>query len=106
MGGHAGGLDRFFYQARREGTGRLHRLAQCWRGWNDVDKLNVFNADSLVSEAMIWQPIVLMAGEILKTPALKAKYGAKAESYLKMSEEMFEKYDKRGSCARPRTAAA
>jgi hypothetical protein len=63
----------------------------------DVDKLNAFNADSLVSEAMIWRPVVQMSGEILKTPALKAKYGARAESYLKLSEQMFEKYDKRGS---------
>ena len=66
----------------------------------DVDKLDDFNADSLLGEAMVLRPVVLMAGEILKTPALKEKYGAKAESYLKLSEQIYEKWDKRGALAR------
>ena len=62
-----------------------------------VDNLDDFYADSLLGEAMALRPVVLMAGEILKTPALKAKYGAKAESYIKLSEQVFEKWDKRGA---------
>ena len=46
---------------------------------------------------MFLRPMVLMAGEILKTPALKEKYGAKAEEYIKLSEQMFEKWDSRGA---------
>ena len=53
--------------------------------------------DIEVGDAMFLRPMVLMAGEILKTPALKEKYGAKAEEYLKLSEQMFEKWDSRGA---------
>jgi hypothetical protein len=63
----------------------------------DVDKLNDFNADSLLGEAMVLRPVVLMAGVILKVPALKAKYGAKAEGYIKLAEQTFEKWDKRAA---------
>ena len=63
----------------------------------DVDALNTFSADSLLGEAMVLRPVVLMAGEILKTPALKDKYGAKAEGYIKLAETIFEKWDKRGA---------
>jgi hypothetical protein len=63
----------------------------------DVDRLNEFTADSLLGEAMVLRPIVLTAGEILKSPALKAKYGDKAASYIKLSEAVFEKWDKRGA---------
>lgn len=42
------------------------------------------------------RPAVLMADVILKTPALKAKYGEKAHSYLQLAEQVFEKWDKRG----------
>jgi hypothetical protein len=52
--------------------------------------------DNQLGEAMALRPMVLLAGEILKTPALKAKYGAKAEEYLALSERIFEKWDKRG----------
>ena len=41
--------------------------------------------------------MVLMSGEILKTPALKKEYGAKAEEYIRLSEQMFEKWDSRGA---------
>jgi len=56
----------------------------------DVDKLNVFMPTA-------WSAKRYLAAHRAdgrrnsETPALKAKYGAKAESYLKMSEEMFEK---------------
>lgn len=62
-----------------------------------VDSLDDFNADSLLGEAMALRPIVLMAGEILRTPALKEQYGAKAQSYLDLSERIFEKWEARGA---------
>ena len=43
--------------------------------------------DSQLGEAMFLRPMVRMAAEILKTPALKEKYGAKAEEYLRLSEK-------------------
>jgi hypothetical protein len=63
----------------------------------DVDHLDDFYADSLLGEAMILRPVVLTSIEILKNPALKEKYGAKAESYIKLSEQIFEKWDRRGA---------
>ena len=63
----------------------------------DVDNLdNSFNADSMLSDAMVFRPIVLMAGEMTTNPALKEKYGAKGESYLKLAEQLYEKWVKRG----------
>jgi hypothetical protein len=62
-----------------------------------VDSLDDFKADSLLGEAMCLRSVVLMAGEIRKDPALKEKYGAKAESYIKLAEQTFEKWDKRGA---------
>ncbi len=62
-----------------------------------VDNLNAFNADSMLGELMCIRPVVLLSGEILKDPALKEKYGAKAESYVKLAELLFEKWDKRGA---------
>jgi len=53
------------------------------------------SADSLLGEAMMLRPIVLMADEILKTPALREKWGAKARSYLDLAEETFKKWDSR-----------
>jgi hypothetical protein len=61
-----------------------------------VDNLDRLFGDSMLADAMVFRPIVLMSGEILKTPALKEKYGAKAESYLKFAELLYEKWDKRG----------
>ena len=61
-----------------------------------VDNLDDFNADSFLSDAMVFRPIVLMAGEMIKNPALKEKYGAKGESYLKLAEQFYEKWVKRG----------
>ncbi|HUT58644.1 MAG TPA: hypothetical protein VNA25_12435 [Phycisphaerae bacterium] len=62
-----------------------------------VDSLDDFNADSMLGEAMALRSVVLISGEILKTPALKAKYGAKAAGYIKLSEQILEKWDKRGA---------
>ncbi len=53
--------------------------------------------DSELGEAMFLRPMVLMAGDILKTPDLKKDYGAKAEEYLRLSEQMFEKWNARGA---------
>ncbi|MGA2066054.1 MAG: hypothetical protein ABSG86_13860 [Thermoguttaceae bacterium] len=61
-----------------------------------VDNLDDFNADSMLGEAMALHGVVLTAGEILKAPALKKKYGAKAESYLRLSEKIYSKWDRRG----------
>ena len=54
-----------------------------------------YAADSLLGEAMLLRPVVLMAGEILKTPALTAKYGEKAQAYLDLAERVFQKWDAR-----------
>ena len=56
-----------------------------------------FTTDNQLGEAMLLRPMVLMAGEVLKTPALKARYGGKAEQYVKLSEQVFAKWDKRGA---------
>jgi hypothetical protein len=53
--------------------------------------------DVEVGDAMFLRPLALMAGEILRTPALKEKYGAKAEEYLRLAEQTFEKWDSRGA---------
>jgi hypothetical protein len=64
-------------------------------GWPKGEGATI--ADSELGEAMFLRPMLLMAGEILKTPALKEKYGAKAEEYIRLSERMFEKWDSRGA---------
>ena len=55
-----------------------------------------FYTDSLLGEAMLLRPVVLLAGHILKTPALTAQWGAQAREYLKLGERTFEKWDTRG----------
>ena len=62
----------------------------------DVDNLDDFYADSMLGEAMVLTPVVLMAIEIQKSPSLREKYGAKAEDYIRFSERIFEKWDTRG----------
>jgi hypothetical protein len=52
--------------------------------------------DSLLGEAMALRPIVLLAGEILQRPNLKAKYGEKAKSYIALAEQTFKKWNERG----------
>ncbi|MGD0999517.1 MAG: hypothetical protein ABSA67_02355 [Candidatus Brocadiia bacterium] len=61
-----------------------------------VDNLNEYNTDSFISDAMVFRPIVLLAREMTTNPALKEKYGAKGESYLKLAEQLYEKWVKRG----------
>jgi hypothetical protein len=61
-----------------------------------VDNLDRLFGDSMLAEAMVFRSIVRLSGEVLKDPKLKEKYGAKAESYLKLSEQLAEKWVKRG----------
>jgi hypothetical protein len=60
----------------------------------EADRLN---ADSLLGEAMALRPIVNMSKEIINTPVLNEKYGAKANSYIELSDEVFNKWDNRGA---------
>ena len=55
-----------------------------------------FYSDSLLGEAMGLRPVVLMAAEIQRTPALMAKYGPRAEAWLTLAGRVFEKWDTRG----------
>ncbi len=63
----------------------------------DVDSLNSYYADSLLGEAMVLRPVVLMAALIRKDTALKARYGGKADEYIKLARSIFEKWDSRGA---------
>jgi hypothetical protein len=62
-----------------------------------VDGLDSYNADSLLGEAMALRYAVLSSSLILKNPSLTKKYGRQAQSYLALSEKVFEKWDKRGA---------
>jgi hypothetical protein len=53
--------------------------------------------DVEVGDAMFLRPVALTAGAILKTPALKEKYGAKAEEYIRLAEQEFDKWNSRGA---------
>jgi hypothetical protein len=61
-----------------------------------VDKMEDYVTDSMLSEAMLFRPVILMSGEIMKAPALKKKHGAKARSYIEFVEQLYEKWVKRG----------
>ena len=65
------------------------------KGDGGGDASKEYSADSLLGEAMMLRPVVLMAEEIRKAPALAAKWGDKAQSYLKLAEEVFQKWDSR-----------
>jgi hypothetical protein len=55
-----------------------------------------FFTDSLLGEAMGLRPVVLMAGQVLKDPTLKERFGGNAESYLDLANRVFEKWVSRG----------
>ena len=55
-----------------------------------------FYTDSLLGEAMLLRPMVLLAGHILQTPVLTAQWGTRAREYLKLAESTFEKWAARG----------
>ena len=52
--------------------------------------------DSLLGEAMGLRPIVMIAGEIQVTPTLKERFGPRADAWLKLAGQVFEKWDSRG----------
>jgi hypothetical protein len=61
-----------------------------------TDSVPKLYTDNLLGEAMGLRPVVLMADTILKNPKLKEKYGQKAEGYLRLAEQVFDKWDERG----------
>lgn len=63
----------------------------------NIDHLDEFYADSMLGEAIVLQYVVLMSDVILKTPSLEEKFSVKARNYIKLSEQVFEKWDKRGA---------
>ncbi|HSW00933.1 MAG TPA: hypothetical protein VLI39_12220 [Sedimentisphaerales bacterium] len=67
-------------------------------GWpkTGMDAAERFNTDSLLGEAMLLRPIVLMAAEILRTPTIQEEYALKARTYLDLGERIFDKWDSRG----------
>src|SRR5579859_3106482 len=83
--------DACVQRATREPDGFL--------GWPKGDggggESKEYEADSLLGEAMLLRPVVLAAAEINKTAALKSKWGDKANGYLKLTEDIFRKWDAR-----------
>ncbi len=55
-----------------------------------------FTTDNILGEAMGLRPLVLMARLVRQRPDLQARYGSKADAYVKLAETVFEKWDKRG----------
>jgi hypothetical protein len=51
--------------------------------------------DNMLGEAMALRPMVLIAGEINSSAALKSKYGEKARSFVDLAEQIFKKWDTR-----------
>lgn len=86
--------DSLIKRAKKEPDGYVGWPGKDPHG-TQVDHLDRLFGDSMLAEAMVFRPTVLLAGEILKTPALKRKYGAKAKSYLKLAEQLAEKWVKR-----------
>ena len=87
--------DSWVKRAVKEPDGRLGWPSAKAAG-TKVDNLDDFYADSMLSDAMVLRAVVLMAAEIRKTPALRAKYAAKADGYLKLAEQTYQKWDRRG----------
>ncbi len=54
-----------------------------------------YAADSLLGEAMLLRPVVLMAAAVRDTPDLAAQWGPKAQAYLKFAEDTYQKWDSR-----------
>jgi len=50
-------------------------------------------SDSLLGEAMMLSPVVLMAKEIESTAALRARWGTKAKAYVELAHQVFQKWD-------------
>ncbi len=62
---------------------------------NDAEE--IYHTDNELGEAMMLTPMVKMAVEILKSPSLKEQYGAKAQEYMRLSGQLFEKWNTRGA---------
>ena len=63
----------------------------------NVDRLDEFYTDSMLGEAMVLQYVALMSDLILKTPSLDANFSVMAKRYIKIAEQVFEKWDQRGA---------
>lgn len=68
-------------------------------GWPKGDgsggESRVYSADSLLGEAMLLRPVVLMAARIQESSSLRDKYGVKAGEYIDFAERIFTKWDSR-----------
>ena len=68
-------------------------------GWPKGDggghESDEYVSDSLLGEAMMLRPVVLMSDVIRKSSDLKKRYGVKAEGYIELAEKIFEKWDSR-----------
>ncbi len=108
-------LNGFYYGYRATGDAKWAALLVDWadswikRGVKEPDGFvgwpksgtggqveEGFYTDSLLGEAMGLRPVILMADEIQRTAALKDKFGPQAQSYLRLAERVFEKWDSRG----------
>jgi len=73
-------------------------------GWPKTsDQTAGFDADSMLGEAMMLRPVVLMAHEILQAPVLNTKWSSKARRCLHLAAEVFEKWDSRDAWRKSRT---
>lgn len=54
-----------------------------------------YDADSMLGEAMMLRPVVLLSAEILKTPALQSTWGDRAHDHLDFAGQIFKKWDSR-----------
>jgi len=62
------------------------------KGNGGGDESKTFTADSLLGEAMMLRPMVLMSAQIKNHAKLSEKFGAKAESWIQLAETIFEKW--------------
>jgi hypothetical protein len=109
-------LNGFYYGYRATGDAKWVAMLVDWAdsvirrgvkepdgylGWPkpagaSTDAMPDFTTDNQLGEAMGLRPIVLMADTIRKTPVLREKYSGKADEYLALAEQVFEKWDSRG----------
>jgi len=81
-------------------TRRGQKEPDGYLGWPKADGASTevvphLLTDNILGEAMALRPAVLMAAEVLNSPSLKSKYGAKFKQYLDLSEQVFNKWDAR-----------
>lgn len=65
------------------------------KGGSGGKQSSELQADSLLGEAMALRPIVLMAAEMRDAAALRPAFAVKADGYLRLAEQVFEKWDAR-----------